>query len=253
MTLRELEPADGAHLLAVLSDARGHALPVAAPAVAGAVHRVHRDDAHRAPCGPVCRLRGGAARRRPRRGVVQLRQLEPNFRTAEWGIALGAGLVGPRALLDAAKRGARVCVHRARRRAPRGAGGCRQRARASARSRSSGAVAEGLLRQSLLVADGTRHDQVLWSWLGDEWRRARDRGGGTVMGALTTRRVVAVCATLTCSRCSRFRHLPRAGARRWIAASPRACGTSGVARHRPQRGRCRSGRRAFAPQARASA
>jgi RimJ/RimL family protein N-acetyltransferase len=37
-----------------------------------------------------------------------------------------------------------------------------------------GAVAEGLLRQSLLVADGTRHDQVLWSWLGDEWRRARE-------------------------------------------------------------------------------
>jgi RimJ/RimL family protein N-acetyltransferase len=36
-----------------------------------------------------------------------------------------------------------------------------------------GAVAEGLLRGSLVVADGSRHDQVLWSWLKEDWRRAR--------------------------------------------------------------------------------
>src|SRR4029079_15705310 len=36
-----------------------------------------------------------------------------------------------------------------------------------------GAVAEGLLRGSLVVADGSRHDQVLWSCLKEDWRRAR--------------------------------------------------------------------------------
>ena len=39
-----------------------------------------------------------------------------------------------------------------------------------------GAVAEGLLRASLLVADGTRHDQVLWAWLEEDWRRGRQAG-----------------------------------------------------------------------------
>ena len=33
-----------------------------------------------------------------------------------------------------------------------------------------GATAEGLLRRSLRTAEGEL-DQVLWSWLDDEWRR----------------------------------------------------------------------------------
>jgi hypothetical protein len=117
-----------------------------------------------------------------------------------------------------------------------------------------GAVAEGLLRQSLLVAGWHASRPGALVVAGRRVApRTRGRGGGTVMGALTTRRVVAVCATLACSRCSRSRRLPRAGARRWIAASPRAWA-------RPARRASSSAVRAariwpaaFAPPARGSA
>jgi hypothetical protein len=36
-------------------------------------------------------------------------------------------------------------------------------------------VAEGLLRRALRTADGTTHDQILWAWLDDEWRRDEAR------------------------------------------------------------------------------
>ena len=106
-------------------------------------------------------------------GIVQLRQLEPNFRTAEWGIALGSSWWGRGLFLDAAKRVLEFAftelgVERLEARVAAG------NARGNRAVEKLGAVAEGLLRQSLLVADGTRHDQVLWSWLNEDWRRARE-------------------------------------------------------------------------------
>jgi RimJ/RimL family protein N-acetyltransferase len=105
-------------------------------------------------------------------GVVQIRQLEPNFRTAEWGIAIGSEWWGRGLFLDAAGLALDFAfmalgVQRLEARVAAG------NARGNGAVEKLGAIAEGLLRQSLLVADGTRHDQVLWSWLPDDWRRGR--------------------------------------------------------------------------------
>jgi RimJ/RimL family protein N-acetyltransferase len=103
-------------------------------------------------------------------GLVQLRQLEPAFRTAEWGIAVGSEFWGRGYFQDAGElvltfAFEQLGAHRVEARV------AAQNARGNRAVEKLSGVAEGLLRSSLLVADGTRHDQVLWSWLSDEWRR----------------------------------------------------------------------------------
>lgn len=105
-------------------------------------------------------------------GVVQVRQLDPAGHAAEWGIALGPDCWGAGYFLDAAHLVARfafdvVGVHRLEARAAVG------NARGQAAMLKLGAVQEGVLRRSLVTADGTHHDQVLWSLLADDWRAAR--------------------------------------------------------------------------------
>ncbi len=104
-------------------------------------------------------------------GLVQLRQLEPGFRTAEWGIALGAAWWGRGLFQDVARLILDFAFDRlgADRLEARVAA---QNARGNRAVEKLGAVAEGLLRSSLQVADGTRHDQVLWAWLPEDRRRA---------------------------------------------------------------------------------
>jgi RimJ/RimL family protein N-acetyltransferase len=105
-------------------------------------------------------------------GLVQIRQLDPSFGTAEWGVALGAAWWGRGFFADAGQLlldfafGELGTFRVAARVAARNARGNRA-------VEKLGAVAEGLLRSSLVVADGSRHDQVLWSWLKEDWRRAR--------------------------------------------------------------------------------
>jgi RimJ/RimL family protein N-acetyltransferase len=103
-------------------------------------------------------------------GLVQIRQLEPAFRTAEWGIALGSAWWGRGLFQDAAQLMLDLAFQRLRvdRLEARVAA---QNARGNRAVEKLGAVAEGLLRSSLQVADGTRHDQVLWAWLTEDWRR----------------------------------------------------------------------------------
>ena len=103
-------------------------------------------------------------------GLVQVRQLDPGFQTAEWGIALGSafwgqGLCGDasRLLLDFA-----FGVVGARRLEARAAV---PNVRAQVAMQKLGAVREGVLRQALVTADGQRFDQVLWSVLADDWQR----------------------------------------------------------------------------------
>ena len=110
-------------------------------------------------------------------GLVQIRQIEPGFRTAEWGIALGSEWWGRGIFQDVGELLLDVCVRDAGRPSPRGAGGGAQCAREWRRGKARG-VAEGLLRSSLQVADGTRLDQVLWSWLAEEWRHRRTAAEG---------------------------------------------------------------------------
>lgn len=103
-------------------------------------------------------------------GLVQIRQLEPGFSTAEWGIALGSAWWGQGLFEDAGRlvlgfAFETLGVHRLEARV------AAQNARGNAAVGKLGAVAEGLLRRALRTADGSHLDQILWSWLADEWRR----------------------------------------------------------------------------------
>jgi len=106
-------------------------------------------------------------------GLVQLRQLDPGFSTAEWGIALGSAWWGKGLFEDAGRlllafAFETLGVHRLEARVATG------NARGKAAVGKLGATAEGLLRRALRTADGEL-DQVLWSWLDDEWRREQAR------------------------------------------------------------------------------
>jgi RimJ/RimL family protein N-acetyltransferase len=102
-------------------------------------------------------------------GIFQIKALDRDFGTAEWGFALGApfwgrGLFpqGAALTLDFAFDclGARRLEARVMAENGRGNGALKK----------IGAVAEGLLRGSFLK-DGRLRDQILWSILESDWRR----------------------------------------------------------------------------------
>jgi RimJ/RimL family protein N-acetyltransferase len=104
-------------------------------------------------------------------GILQVRQLDPGFSTAEWGAALGSqfwgtGLFqeGAQMLIDFAFR--EVGIHRLEARA------AVQNGRANGAARKLGAVQEGVIRQGLWCR-GQYHDQLLWSILDEDWRQSR--------------------------------------------------------------------------------
>ena len=103
-------------------------------------------------------------------GVVQLRQIERGFVTAEWGFAMGSPWWGSGIFLDGSRLLLEfafdiVGVHRLEARA------AARNARCQAAMQKLGAVREGVLRKSLTTADGSRLDQVLWSLLDEDWRQ----------------------------------------------------------------------------------
>jgi RimJ/RimL family protein N-acetyltransferase len=104
-------------------------------------------------------------------GIIQVRQLEPGFGTAEWGFAIGreywgtglfhmTGLAVMQFVFD------EVGVHRLEARAAVANG------RGNAALRKLGAISEGLLRKSFL-RNGEYIDQVLWAIVADDWAVAR--------------------------------------------------------------------------------
>lgn len=104
-------------------------------------------------------------------GLVQVRQLDPSFTLAEWGIALGSAFWGTgifesaaRLFLDFVFEGIGVQRLEGRAAVPNG--------RANGALRKIGAVQEGVLRRSL-TCNGRQLDQLLWSILADDWREAR--------------------------------------------------------------------------------
>jgi RimJ/RimL family protein N-acetyltransferase len=104
-------------------------------------------------------------------GIFQLRQLEPDFGTAEWGFALGAiywgtGLFEESARLVVDFAVDKVGVHRLEARAAMLNG------RGNGALKKIGANRECVLRKSFL-RDGEYLDQVLWTITGDDWRRDR--------------------------------------------------------------------------------
>ena len=104
-------------------------------------------------------------------GLFQVRQLEPDFSTAEWGVTLGSpfwgsGLFAASAPLVADFAFDTLGVHRLEARAPVTNG------RANGSLQKLGAVQEGVLRHSF-VRDGQYVDQILWSILREDWRKQR--------------------------------------------------------------------------------
>ena len=104
-------------------------------------------------------------------GIFQLRSLEPDFGTAEWGFALSPDFWGTGIFLD----GARLTVdfafdvlgtHRLEARA------ALKNERGNAALRKLGAVQESVLRQSFLRS-GEYLDQALWTILRERWLEAK--------------------------------------------------------------------------------
>ena len=112
-------------------------------------------------------------------GLFQVRQLEPDFATAEWGFAIGSEYWGSGMFTD----GARMVVDFA----VETLGVRRLEARAAVANgrgngalRKLGAVQEGVLRRSFLK-NGLHLDQMLWSILKEEWRQAKAAWGNGVI------------------------------------------------------------------------
>jgi RimJ/RimL family protein N-acetyltransferase len=104
-------------------------------------------------------------------GLFQVRQLEMDFGTAEWGFALasafwGSGVFqeGAHGVIDFAFDV--VGVHRLEARSIASNG------RGNAALQKMGALPEGLLRRSFL-RDGMYFDQILWSIAKDDWRQSK--------------------------------------------------------------------------------
>jgi len=100
-------------------------------------------------------------------GLVQVRQLDPAFETAEWDCTIAPSSRGTGVFVEAARlvgsfTFGTVGAHRLEARV------MLQNGRANGALRKLGAVQEGILRRSLR-RHGEYFDQVLWSMLREEW------------------------------------------------------------------------------------
>jgi RimJ/RimL family protein N-acetyltransferase len=105
-------------------------------------------------------------------GIFQVRQLEPAFRAAEWGFALGSAFWGTGVFQEGAALVLEFAfetlnVHRLEARASVRNG------RGNGALQKVGAVQEGILRRSFF-RDGEHHDQMLYAIIADDWRHARE-------------------------------------------------------------------------------
>ena len=104
-------------------------------------------------------------------GIFQVRQLEPTFKTAEWGFALGVpfwgtGLYAEGARLVVDFTFETVGVDRLEARA------AVKNGRGNGALAKVGAVKEGVLRKSFLK-DGTYLDQALWAIVREDWMHSK--------------------------------------------------------------------------------
>jgi RimJ/RimL family protein N-acetyltransferase len=111
-------------------------------------------------------------------GLVQIRQLAPDFSTAEWGFALGRPFWGTGAFESAARLAIEFAFE--------ALGVLRLEARAAvSNGRGNGALAKlgaikvGVLRRSFFK-DGQYDDQAIWSIVRDRWREANVVWGAIV-------------------------------------------------------------------------
>ena len=104
-------------------------------------------------------------------GIIQVRQMDLGWDTAEWGFAIGAPFWGTGAFLESARLVVdfvfgTIGVHRLEARA------AIRNGRGNGALGKLGAVREGLLRKSFL-RDGEYLDQVLWSIVREDWMQSK--------------------------------------------------------------------------------
>lgn len=107
-------------------------------------------------------------------GLFQVRSLEPSFKTAEWGFAIGSSFWGTGVFEDAAAlvlsfAFTTIGVHRLEARA------AVRNGRGNRALQKVGAVPEGILRQAFFC-DGDYVDQMIYGLVEEEWRAAREVG-----------------------------------------------------------------------------
>jgi RimJ/RimL family protein N-acetyltransferase len=111
-------------------------------------------------------------------GIFQLRELGQDFRTVEWGFAIGSPYWGTGVFQNGAELLTNfafgvVGVHRLEARA------AMKNGRGNGALRKLGAVQEGVLRKSFLK-NGEYLDQVLWTILAEEWRQTPSSAGARI-------------------------------------------------------------------------
>ena len=105
-------------------------------------------------------------------GLIQVRQLEPNFVSAEWGFVVGERYWGTGLFMSAAQLVLEflfntVGVNRLEART------VITNCRANGALKKLGAVQEGVLRKGFCT-DGRRFDQYMWSILAEDWNAPYD-------------------------------------------------------------------------------
>ena len=106
-------------------------------------------------------------------GIFQVRSLDADFNTAEWGFALGSAFWGTGVFPESAELVLQFIfttlgVHRLEARS------MVQNGRGTRAVQKVGGVQEGVLRKSFFL-DGEYHDQVLHSIMANDWQASRRR------------------------------------------------------------------------------
>jgi len=177
-TLRELRPSDAPSLMALLTAEEVSRFISPPPATIQGFERFVAWTLHEQACGRYICFGIVPDGYEDAVGIIQVRQLEPNFGTAEWGFAIGSAFWGT-GLFQASATAVMqfvfeyVGVHRLEARAAVANG------RGNAALRKLGAASEGLLRKSFLIR-GEYLDQVLWSIVADDWLFATSAPLGNV-------------------------------------------------------------------------
>jgi ribosomal-protein-alanine N-acetyltransferase len=104
-------------------------------------------------------------------GIFQVRELEPNFKSAEWGFAIGSAFWGTGLFEECANLVLEfgftsLGVHRMEARA------AARNGRGNRALQKIGAIQEGVLRQAFLC-DGENVDQIFYGFTEEEWRASR--------------------------------------------------------------------------------
>jgi RimJ/RimL family protein N-acetyltransferase len=173
VTLRELRPDDARSLLVALTPDVTRFISPPPPTVDGFDRFIAWTHRQRVAGQNVCFAvvpRGSDTAI----GLFQVRSLEPEFGTAEWGFAIasefwGTGVFSDGARLAIAFALETVGAHRLEARASMANG------RGNAALARLGAKREGILRKSFL-RNGEYHDQALWTIVAEEWLGAQRIG-----------------------------------------------------------------------------